>query len=103
MARNSKTKAAKPLTTKTIADGDIELSFYSFERKEGITYTCAFKIMDAFVAYTRVIKGRNGWFISYPSYETKSGEFKDYIFCVDKDINAEIDLAVKEFADEYID
>lgn len=107
MARTSiKTTSAKATTKPAyetkIADGDVELSFYIFKNRKGDNYTCTVKINGDFVIYTKVRNGKNGWFISWPSYETSNGEYKNQAFCVNKDLLAEFDEAVEDFVRECL-
>lgn len=100
-------KKIKPIDTKTVSSKelgiDVELSFYVWENKKGESYTVTIRVADAFVIYAKLMNGKHGWFISYPSYETKSGDYKNVCYCFDEELCEKLDAAVKEFADEYID
>lgn len=95
-------KKIKPAFTKKV-NNDVEINFYIWEQKKGETYTASIRIADAFCILTRVIKGRNGYFIAYPSYEDKNGDYHDQAYCFDTDIINGIADAVQEFVHECID
>ena len=77
-----------------IADG-ITLDLYDRGAK-GVN--AKITLCDAFVIYARVVGGKNGLFLSYPSFKTKNGDYVNQAYCFDKDINK----AINEAIDVYI-
>lgn len=48
------------------------------------------------VSGIKILEGRNGLFISFPSYETKNGEYKDICFPIDGGFREELQEVVLE-------
>jgi len=86
---NTKAKGSRvtpDFTTFIDEDNNIEISLYMND--DSISAKLTF--CDCFVCYARVIKGKNGYFLSMPSYKTKDGEYKSQAFFFDKDILAAV-------------
>ena len=77
-----------------IADG-ITLDLYD-RGKKGIS--AKITLCDSFVIYAKVVEGKNGAFLSYPSFKTKDGDYVNQAYCFDTDINK----AINEALDGYI-
>ena len=79
-----------------IADG-ITLDLYDRGQK-GVS--AKITLCDAFVIYARVVEGKKGPFISYPSFKTKNGDYVNQVFCFDTEINKSINEALNVFFEE---
>lgn len=53
------------------------------------------------VIYGSAVKGRNGWFFSYPQYKSKDGEYKNLVFALEKEVNDGIAATLEECAKEF--
>lgn len=76
-------------------EGNITLDLYD-RGKKGISVKIT--LCDSFVIYARVVEGKNGAFLSYPSFKTKDGDYVNQAYCFDTYINK----AIKEALDGYI-
>ena len=76
-----------------IVDEGILLSCYDWGERQ----TCKITLHNAFVIYATIREKDGEYFLSYPSYKTKSGEYKNLAYCFDKDIIAEIVESVTDF------
>lgn len=79
-----------------IADG-ITLDLYDRGAK-GVN--AKITLCDAFVIYARVVGGKKGLFLSYPSFKTKNGDYVNQAFCFDTEINKSINEVLNAFFEE---
>jgi len=84
-----------PDYTFTVCDENVVIDVYEREKST----TCKITLCNAFIIYARVIDGKNGAFISYPSFKNKDGEYINQAFCFDKDVIAEINAGLEEYFD----
>ena len=88
-----KTKAVEPDYSFILDNGAV---FDLYEREKGkgknkqFYYSCKITLLDSFVIYGRVVEGKKGMFISYPSYENADGNYINLAYCFDKKVNDEI-------------
>lgn len=76
-----------------IADG-ITLDLYDRGTK-GVK--AKITLCDSFVIYAKVVGGKNGLFLSYPSFKTKNGDYVNQAYCFDTEINKSINEALNVF------
>lgn len=67
-----------------------------YERDNG-NVSAKITLAGCFVIYARVVNGKNGAFMSYPSFKNKNGDYINQAFCFDKDIIAEINAELEEY------
>lgn len=84
---------------KQYCDGNVVVSLYE---KRGGGYSAKITFCGAFVLYAKIVeaedrKGNEYAFISYPSWRTKDGEYVNFAYCFDKELNAEICNDITEF------
>lgn len=82
----------------------MNVKFYKTVPTNGSQVGSAYiKTSDNFViiAKVRVKKDNSGYFLSYPSYQNKKGEWKDYAYCMDKETNEKIVNAFLETYPEF--
>ena len=95
---NAKNNASKAKAEKEIKiDENINLTLYEWKDE------CSAKIAlcNAFAIYAKIRMNKNGtFFLSYPSYKTNKGEFKNVAFCFSKEIGEAINAHVNEFMNE---
>ena len=78
-------------------DGYITLDLYDRGAK-GVN--AKITLCDAFVIYAKVVEGKNGAFLSYPSFKTKDGDYVNQAYCFDTEINKSINEALNAFFEE---
>ena len=97
--KGTQSKKGKPKESDVFLEldnaGNITLDLYD-RGKKGIS--AKITLCDAFVIYARVVEGKNGPFLSYPSFKTKDGDYVNQAYCFDTDINK----AINEAIDGYI-
>ena len=97
--KGSQTKKGNPKESDLFVEldksGDITLDLYD-RGKKGIS--AKITLCDAFVIYAKVVEGKNGPFLSYPSCKTKDGDYINQAYCFDTDINE----AINKVLDGYI-
>lgn len=81
---------------KQYCDGGAVVSLY--EKKRG-GYSVKITFCEAFVLYAKVVEldKEERAFISYPSWKTKDGEYVNFAYCFDKELNDEICADITEF------
>ena len=72
-------------------EGNSTMDLYDRGRK-GIS--AKITLCDAFVIYAKVVEGKNGLFLSYPSFKTKDGDYVNQAYCFDTEINKSINEAL---------
>ena len=75
-------------------DGYITMDLYDRGAKGD---SAKITLCDAFVIYAKVVEGKNGAFLSYPSFKTKDGDYVNQAYCFDTDINKAINEAIEDY------
>ena len=106
MATSRITKTTKAKETKKqvesdffaeIADG-VTLDLYNRGSK-GIK--AKITLLNAFVIFASVVGGKNGLFLSYPSFKTKNGDYVNQAYCFDKEIIKTINEAIEAYLEDW--
>lgn len=98
----SSKKSAKKSSTKVDGvdykiNANVTLTCYNWGKRQ----TAKFTIANAFVIYATIMENDAGeYFLAYPSYKNKEGEFKKSAYCFDKEIIAEITESITDFMEE---
>ena len=97
-------KTTKKANTKKKVEG------VDYKINENVTLTCyewddgcsaKLTLAGSFVIFARILENEDGeYFLSYPSYKTKKGEYKRNAYCFDKKIIAEINEDIEDFMSE---
>lgn len=56
-------------------------------------------VADVFVIFISVYANKDGYFVSYPSYKDKDGNFHDFAFCIDKGLIEHINAMLSQMLD----
>lgn len=92
--RKAGTKPAKTVEgVDFIIEDGVVITCYDWGTKQ----TCKITLHNAFVIFTTIMEGDEGYFLSYPSYRNNKGEYKNLAYCFDKDLIAEITEAVTTY------
>lgn len=76
---------------------DVTMTCYNW----GKSQTAKITILNSFYIYTKIKENEKGeYFLSYPSYQTKDGEWKKSASCFDKETIAEIEEALADFMED---
>lgn len=94
MARERK-KASRQKYVEDCATPEISVRLYPSTARRGAVAYGSITILDAFVIKINVIETKDGgFFISYPSYQSKSGDYVDTAYCFDKKIRVTLDECI---------
>jgi DNA-binding cell septation regulator SpoVG len=78
-------------------NSQVTLTCFNWGKQQSAKITIA----NAFVIYARIMENEDGeYYLLYPSYKTKSGEYKKSAFCFDKEIIAEINENLEDFMND---
>lgn len=95
-------KAANPEYIEKEATDDITVRMYDPGKNNKARASLTLEVGGGkMVIYGNAVKGKNGWFFSYPQYKTKDGEYKNLVFALDKEVNDAISAALEECAEAY--
>ena len=78
-------------------NANVTLTCYNWGKRQ----TAKLTIANAFVIFATIMENEAGeYFLSYPSYKNKEGEFKKSAYCFDKEIITEITESINDFMEE---
>ena len=100
--KTSSKKSSKKSTSKVEGvdykiNANVTLTCYNWGKRQ----TAKLTIANAFVIFATIMENEDGeYFLAYPSYKNKEGEFKKSAYCFDREIIAEITENLADFMDD---
>lgn len=106
MAKETKTKTKSKSQSKTKKKDYSEITFFDeklecegtirIRKNKNKHDSCTISI-GSFAIYGKIIETADTYFIGYPSYKDKDGEYHNVAFCFDKDTIENINNALFDF------
>lgn len=90
MAREKRNTGRKKYVENYVTP-EITMRLYPSNARHGAVAYGLITILKAFVIKINVMQSKDGgFFISYPSYQSKSGDYADNVYCFDKRIREKL-------------
>lgn len=90
MAREKRNTGRKKYVENYVTP-EICMRLYPANARRGAVAYGSITILNAFVIKINVVQSKDGgFFISYPSYQSKSGDYVDTVYCFDKKIREKL-------------
>lgn len=100
MARRKTTKAAKTSSTVTVENDVVTIEIRPYEKDNLLGFATLILYDEVYIYNCRIVDGKKGAFLAYPSYEGSDGKYYNYAY-LDKDSNTA--KLIQELVDQYVE